>query len=154
MHLGGKENENVLTYIKIELQMPKTQRTPSKVLEGFTVRAGAHMVPSPKSQATWGQSIYSQPFRAWKLRHTTSHGGPKSWVSSMTWMPAWDDFLEARLETCVGLGTHVNWPFYTIKEGKSTLNAPISLIHLWWTIIISHNLKVIAGLISSHLLRV
>ena len=52
VHLGGKENENVLTYIKIELQMPKTQRTPSKVLEGFTVRAGAHMVPSPKSQAT------------------------------------------------------------------------------------------------------
>ena len=52
VHLGGKENENVLTYIKIELQMPKTQRTPSKVLQGFTVRAGAHMVPSPKSQAT------------------------------------------------------------------------------------------------------
>ena len=28
----------------------------------------------PKSQVTWGQSVPSQPLRAWKLRLTTSHG--------------------------------------------------------------------------------
>jgi hypothetical protein len=61
------------------------------------------------SQVTWGQFVQSQPWRAWKLRLTTSHGVP-----SMTWMPTWQHFLEVRFalsKKLTELSTQVPWIF-------------------------------------------
>ena len=53
-------------------------------------------VPSPKSQVTWDQSMQSQPMRAWKLGHATSHGVPSpkypmdAYMATLFGGKAWD----------------------------------------------------------------
>jgi hypothetical protein len=64
----------------------------------FTIRASSHGVPSePRSI----RAILAVESMVGGL--TTSHGvpSPNSQIPSMTWMHAWQHYLEARLGTCV-----------------------------------------------------
>lgn len=56
--------------------------------ETSLLRASSH-----GSQVTSGESVQSQPLRAWKLGLHHCTRGPKFQVPSTTWMPTWPHFF-------------------------------------------------------------
>ena len=128
------------------------------------LRARSHRVSNPKFQVTWGQSVQSQPLRAWKLGFITSHRVPSpkshecfcinnqdpflmiishilmvSWGSKVgTLPPCWD------LLTWVGLGT---WDsMWTNLE----ISFSFSLFQLWHSLLSSFVLHQYRFLVSLH----
>ena len=71
-----------------------------------------HFTWGSKAQVTWGQSVQSQPLRAWKLGLTTSHGvpSPKSLEINLCNLSHWE---------------HGSWdlPLYMGSQGPSHLRS-------------------------------
>ena len=75
----------------------------------YKLRASSHRFPSHKSQVTCGQSMQSQPLKAWKLGLTTSHRVPSpspnydmdAYMTTLFGGEAWDFVLRVQHSTQV-----------------------------------------------------
>ena len=54
----------------------------------ISIRAGSYGIPKLKSHLSWGQSVQSQPLRAWKLRFIAAYRFRGVLSPSLTWMSA------------------------------------------------------------------